>query len=458
MNLKALRQRDSDLRGEIAKQSKAKAMIGEAVLARAENERKMTEDERKAFLAFTPIIDKLQADLAENGELLAAAEAANEAERNYRAPAPAAELGDPTVVTPHIEMPDMTQKAGFFGRQLQAVRNFAANGGWSHIGAEDKAVLKPMMAAATGATTDVPSDGGFLIAPQRSATILQRAYASGQILSRVSRQPIGPGSNGMKFPVIDESSRADNSRYGGVVSGWLGQGNTLTSGKPKFRELELKLRKVGAFVYATDEMLVDAVAFEGWVNRYLPLELAFRVENAIINGTGSNQPIGILNSGAVITFTRSTASHVIADDMRGMWARLFAPNRANAAWFVDQSVEPEFDKLSIAIGTAGELDPSFKPIGSVPGQVYATYKGAPIIPVEHCAALGTSGDIILADLSEYTVIDKGGVDQAVSLHVAFLTDEQVFRFLYRVDGQNNQNTTLTPKSGGSTLSNCVVLS
>lgn len=455
MSLKLYRQRDADLNAEILKAKKARAAIGDTAVA---EKRALTDDERAKFVAGGQQIEQLEADLADNAPLLAAAEAANEAERAYRAPAPAAELGDPTVATPRVEMPDMTQKAGFFGRQLQAVRNFAANGGWSHIGAEDKAVLKPMMAAATGATTDVPSDGGFLIAPQRSATILQRAYSSGQILSRVNRQPIGPGSNGMKFPVIDESSRADNSRYGGVVSGWLGQGNTLTSGKPKFRELELKLRKVGAFVYATDEMLVDAVAFEGWVNRYLPLELAFRVENAILNGTGSNQPIGVLNSGAVITFTRSTASHVIADDLRGAWARLFAPCRTNAAWFVDQSVEPEFDKLSIAIGTGGALDPSYKAAGSVPGQQYATYKGAPIIPVEHCAALGTSGDLILVDLSEYTVIDKGGVDQAVSLHVAFLTDEQVFRFLYRVDGQLNWNTTLAPKSGGNSLSCAVVLS
>ncbi len=450
MNLKALRQRDADLRGEIAKVTKERAAIGNAVVA--EN-RKLTDDERAAFVALGKQVESLEATLAENTELLAAADAANEAARNYQPATP-----EPVAAAPHIEVVDMTKKPGFFGRQLQAVRSFAANGGWGHISGEDRTVLTPMMATATGANTDVPSEGGFLVAPERSSTIIQKAYASGQILSRVSRQPIGAGSNGMKFPVIDESSRADSSRYGGIVSGWLGQGNTLTSGKPKFREMELKLRKVGAFVYATDEMLVDAVAFEGWVNRYLPLELGFRVENAIINGTGSNQPVGILNSGAVITYTRSSASHVISDDMRGMWARLFAPCRQNAAWFVDQSVEPELAQLGIAIGTAGVLDPAYSPAGRMPGQTGATYNGAPIIPVEHCAALGTTGDIILADLREYTLIDKGGVEQAVSLHVAFLTDEQVFRFLYRVDGQCNWNAALTPKSGASSLTCCVVLS
>jgi hypothetical protein len=61
------------------------------------------------------------------------------------------------------------------------------------------------------------------------------------------------------------------------------------------------------------------------------------------------------------------------------------------------------------------------------------------------------------DFSEYTVIDKGGVDAAVSMHVAFLTDEQVFRFMYRVDGQPNWNSALTPKSAGNTLSPYVIL-
>ena len=53
------------------------------------------------------------------------------------------------------------------------------------------------------------------------------------------------------------------------------------------------------------QLLQDQRALEAWVNTYLPLELKFRVEDAVINGTGANQPLGVLNSGAVITVTRS---------------------------------------------------------------------------------------------------------------------------------------------------------
>jgi hypothetical protein len=45
----------------------------------------------------------------------------------------------------------------------------------------------------------------------------------------------------------------------------------------------------------------------------------------------------------------------------------------------------------------------------------------------------------------------------MSVHVAFLTDESIFRFIYRVDGQPIWNAALTPFKGSNTLSPFVVL-
>jgi len=393
-----------------------------------------------------------EATMAGIAEDLAAEERLQDIERSMpvaaEPAAPRVEVGaDRTTLAP--------ARLGDWGRQLQAVAAFATSGG--HVSAGDLALLRPMMAGPTGLNTDVGSEGGFLVTQERSSGILQRMYTTGAILSRLTPMPIGAGANGTRIPAIDETSRADNSRYGGIVSGWLGQGNTLTAGKPKFREMDLRLRKVGAFVYATSEQLADAVALEGWIGRYLPLELTFRVEDATLNGTGANQPQGALNSGAVISITRNTASRVLYEDVAGMWARMWAPSRRTAVWYVDQSVESQLEQLNIAIGTAGVLAPIYRAAGSVPGQDVATLYGRPIVPVEYLAALGTAGDIVLFDPQEYTLIDKGGVDQAVSIHVAFLTDESVFRFTYRVDGQLSWNAPLTPKSAGATLSPILAL-
>ena len=80
-----------------------------------------------------------------------------------------------------------------------------------------------------------------------------------------------------------------------------------------------------------------------------------------------------------------------------------------------------------------------------------------MIPGEYTQTLGTQGDILLVDLSQYLLVDKGGVEAAQSMHVRFLNDEMTYRFIYRVDGQPIWNAALTPFKGTNTLSPYVTL-
>jgi HK97 family phage major capsid protein len=77
--------------------------------------------------------------------------------------------------------------------------------------------------------------------------------------------------------------------------------------------------------------------------------------------------------------------------------------------------------------------------------------------VEHASTLGTVGDIALVDLSQYLLIDKGGMNSASSIHVRFLNDEMTFKFTLRIDGQPIWNSALTPAKGSNTQSPFVVL-
>jgi len=71
--------------------------------------------------------------------------------------------------------------------------------------------------------------------------------------------------------------------------------------------------------------------------------------------------------------------------------------------------------------------------------------------------MGTVGDIVLASLSNYQAIQKGGIEAASSIHVQLLTDETVFRFVYRVDGAPTWGAALTPFKGSNTQSPFVAL-
>ena len=70
--------------------------------------------------------------------------------------------------------------------------------------------------------------------------------------------------------------------------------------------MEMKLKKLVALVYATDELLADASALNSWIMQNLPEELSFLAENSVIRGSGVGQPLGILNSGATVSVAKET--------------------------------------------------------------------------------------------------------------------------------------------------------
>jgi len=310
----------------------------------------------------------------------------------------------------------------------------------------------------TGLNEGIGSQGGFLVDTDRQNSILARVYDVGNVLQRVSMYPVGANSNGMTFNAENETSRADGSRRGGIQAYWLAEAGTKTSSKPEFRQIELKLKKVAGLVYATDELLQDAVALEAYIMRNLPEELNFKVEDAIFNGTGVGMPLGIMASGCLVSVAKETgqaAATIVAENIMKMWSRLWVRSMPKAAWYINQDVYPQLWQLSLVVGTGGT--PLYQPPGGLSAAPYGTLMGRPVYPVEYAQTLGTTGDILLADMTEYLAIEKGGIQSASSIHVNFVYDETVFRFVYRVDGEPAWNSALTPKNGTNTVSPFVAL-
>ncbi len=302
---------------------------------------------------------------------------------------------------------------------------------------------------ATGMSEGVPADGGYLLRPQAADKILEAMYQTGVVLSRVASDPVGAGSNSMTYNGVDETSRENGSRKGGIQAGWLGEGGTLTGSKPKFRQVDIKLKKAGALCYATDEQLEDLPNLESWLSRTVPEELIFVTEDAIIEGIGGGMPLGIMNSKALVTVTRTDANKVQFADVVGILERRYVGVR-DYVWLVNQDVTPQLDQLTFG----NDAPPRFVDYG-VDGVM--RMKGAPVIEVEYAQTLGEVGDILLASLSQYQVIEKGDVKQASSIHVAFLTDETAFRFIYRVGGASLWHSAVTPLHGSNTISPFVAL-
>lgn len=311
--------------------------------------------------------------------------------------------------------------------------------------------------APTGLGELIPQDGGFLVGTDRQASIIERMYDVGSLLSRATMFSISANSNGMTFYRSAESSRANGSRRGGILYYWAAEAAEKTASHPTFEELELKLHKIVGLVYATDELLADAAALEGWILRYLPEELRFGVEDAMIRGTGAGMPLGILNSGCLVTQgaeVGQAADTIVAENVINMWSRRWLGGR-NYIWIVSQDSEPQLHQMGLAAGLGGAL--VYMPPGGLSGAPYGSLYGRPVIVSEYADTVGDVGDIILADMGEYLMIDKGGMQSASSIHVRFVNDETVFRFVYRVDGQPAWSTALTPYLSTNTVSPFVAL-
>lgn len=335
-----------------------------------------------------------------------------------------------------------------FGEQLISVAKAA--GGFADP--------RLMEQKATGMSEGVPADGGFLVQEDFAAELLKLTFAQGEILSRVRKFPISANSNSLRANYLDEGSRADGSRWGGVLAYWKAEAAEKTASNPTFGQLLLELNKLIGLCYATDELLQDAAALESIINYAFQMEFTYQLEDAVINGTGAGQPLGIMNAPARIDVAKEAgqaADTIVSENIVNMWSRMWAPSRKNAVWFINQDCEPQLHSMYVAVGATGV--PVYLPAGGLSAAPYATLYGRPVIPVEYCQTVGDLGDILFADLSQYWMIDKGGMQQAESIHVRFIYDETCFRFVYRADGQPSWPGTITPANSTTTLSPFVAL-
>jgi HK97 family phage major capsid protein len=112
--------------------------------------------------------------------------------------------------------------------------------------------------------------------------------------------------------------------------------------------------------------------------------------------------------------------------------------------------------MSHAVGLGGV--PVFLPPGGISVAPFGALFGRPVTPIEQCPTLGTLGDIIFADFANgYILGEKGGIQADMSIHVQFIYDESVFRFVLRIDGQPVRASALTPYKGAETQSHFIAL-
>jgi HK97 family phage major capsid protein len=182
--------------------------------------------------------------------------------------------------------------------------------------------------------------------------------------------------------------------------------------------------------------------------------------NEKLRGGGGNEYLGILTAlaasslGPTISVAKETsqaAATILGENVLKMSARAW--RFGNSIWLANHTTKVQLYKLNIPVGVGGTL--LFQPSREVgfPDMLL----GRPVFYTEYASAVGTQGDLILADFSQYLEGTYQPLQSAESIHVRFVNHERTFKFWLRNAGAPWWKTALTPFKGSDTLSPFVVL-
>ena len=445
--------------------------ISKGIQAKADAEKRdLKVDEQKELDNVMAEFDEVEANIKRRQRILDQETRLATPEPRRTTPAPVASA------TPQFEQPVTNAAPRGDGLQNTRLRTHEerARWGFNNMGefaqSVRRAVLNPSAmdqrlvqnaALSTYGSEAAGADGGFAVPPEWRSEIMKMVEAEDSLLSLCDQQTVT--GNSITFPV-DETTAWQTS--GGILAYWDTEAATITQSKPSLKELQIKLGRLTALVPMTEELLEDSAAMSRYVVSKAGEKLAFKINDALINGTGVGQPLGILNAACKVQVGKigsQVADTIHAKNIVTMWARLPAASQRNAVWLVNQDCLPQIYQLGFAVtdGTTTNVGAGALYMG--PGQLAGgppsgTILGRPIVVTEACATVGDAGDIILADMSKYLAVVKGGgVKSDVSIHLWFDQNTTAFRFVMRINGQPWLSAAIARKSGSNTLSHFITL-
>ena len=302
-------------------------------------------------------------------------------------------------------------------------------------------------------TEGTDSGGGFVVPEQFVPDVYHAALEGSIVRSRAIIQPMA--SDTVNIPILVDSDRSCYI-FGGITFTWAAEAAdkaALTS-QPVLGQLKLTAHEGIAGTWVSLNLEKDVQGFEDFMKLAFGRAIRFYEDYYFIWGTGVNQPLGVMNSGFTASLARRQANRIVLEDIHDMVKRLLPGSWDTAIWLLNQSTLDQILSLDVVENN----------VLNVVDLNERKLVGFPFIVTEKCAALGTSGDIILADWNNGYVIGDRSLEVAASRETTyssnsygFLQNQAFWRFVLRVDGQTILSSAITPQAGGDTLSSFVIL-
>lgn len=319
--------------------------------------------------------------------------------------------------------------------------------------------------ANAGFSERIPESGGFLVPEVLRSTLL--AYMTTSVV-RPHAMVLPMTSLTLGVPYLDNPTQANATQaLGGLAFSWTAEGAPITPTVAQVGRAELEARKAAARLQGvTNELIEDAAGpFGELLGSVTSRGFAWFEDDFFITGSGVGEPQGLINAPCAVGIDRGSTNTVVFTDLVAMLKALhpaakaagLTPGVTSTCWLLSNSA---FDQI---------LELYFNPTGTevVPpsgwfslgdGQeVGPSLLGLPARVTDHQPALGTTGDVVLADLSQYLIGDRLEMTVERSAQGSgFQTGTSDWRVKARVDGRYWIQSSTTTEAG-QTVSPVVVL-
>jgi HK97 family phage major capsid protein len=301
--------------------------------------------------------------------------------------------------------------------------------------------------------------GGYTVPIEYAMRILQLMVQNQVVRPRATIIPMGARS--IRIPALDVTtaqSSGVSAFLGGMQMQWTEEAQSKPEFEPQFKQVELVCHELSALTIASNQLLADnAVALDSFLTALFSKSAGWFTDYAYLQGNGSGKPLGILNAPATISVTRATANTFKVVDAVTMLSKLLTTSMGSACWICSQTVIPQLYQLQDAAGRNIFLPNPQAPAGGAAQSPPVTLFGLPIIFTEKLPALGTKGDVMLADASYYLIGDRMQLEIQSSIHRYFEKAQTAWRLITRVDGQPWLDNAVTLADATTTVSPFIVL-
>lgn len=422
--LKELRQRQHDLKSEAT-----------ALLDKADAEKRdFTAEEETRYAA-------IEADLKTVGTEIEAEERKAERRRameTARQPAPAGSFSS--------REPDPATTGGFhnLAEFAMAVRHASPGGS----GAVDPR-LTPRAAPADYHEGGGSAGEGFMLPASFRDEIWELVIADDDLLTRVDLEQTAARQVDW---VADETTPWGST---GIVARWRSEAAQMSASTLATKGRSITLHELYAFVLATEELLEDAPRLNDRLRRKAAQAINWKINDAIIYGTGAGQPLGWFNSTPLISVAKESgqaADTIVAANVLKMYSRLLVAPGDQPFWMANRDIVPQ-----LAVMTIGDQPVWIPPNGlmDAPGGMLLGY---PVRWSEHAKTLGDKGDLqLVSPRGYYAARRTSGPQFASSMHLFFDYAMEAFRWTFRFAGQPYLSAAVDAANGSATKSHFVAL-